>query len=563
MALPYPIAASQVDAKSPVDEQLMESIKLDLEYLDTQLGLSASFDYQFKVNGNLRILSEKRRKRCDGVLISQAATLQVSKLYLERPGTSGTLEVDARRIEVPNTPITGIEKLFLNNINTIARAGSALSTQSVTRATAQIATQSVAQWKAALNVSSIVVLGINNLVRYNLASATDSDWIVGDSITISGSTNPVNDGTFSIVRINDDGFNSIVVTNASGVAQSGAAGNIRLNAWSYTYINPVSTQFSAGEAALFSSHSDAGNNGTFTVYAINQSGNNIIVKNSAGVANGAAAGFADVNRWIFSFSSSAPSDYVTGEKAFMSSHSSGGNNGSFPITAVNSGGNNVIVYNTAGVVQGAPAGSVETLRWVYFFSTDPSTNVSVADRVRARSTVSANNTGIFTVVQVNRTTSDNVVVYNENGVSQGGSGGTLETTKTKIKFSSNQSAVYNTDSYVEVIGTIQALIDEENLKVVEVNRGGGANYNIVVDAENAIEQAGAGGRVILEEKSIFSTRPSLALANDNTNSTNRHLQIATNGVFNAYATVAANTRIAMYLTQLPLGAPTTCVLSLL
>jgi len=562
MALPYPIAASQVDAKSPVDEQLMESIKLDLEYLDTQLGLSASFDYQFKVNGNLALLSTKKRKRLDGVLLSQAATFQVSKLYLEKPGVTGTLEMDARRIAVPNTPITGIEKLFLSSINTIARAGSPLATQSVTRSTAQITTQGVAQWKSSVNISSIVPMG-SDLVRYNLSSSLDSDWIVGDSINISGCTNAANDGTFTIVRINDDGAPSIVVTNGSGVAQSGGGGDVRLNAWAYLYVNPVSTQFAAGEYALFSSHADAGNNGSLYIYAVNNSGNNIIVKNSAGVENAAIGGTADVQRWLYSLLSAAPSDYVVGESAFFSAHSSGGNDGSLPVRALNFGGNNIVVYNPSGDVQGGVAGSIETLRWVYFFSVDPSANVAVNDRVRARSTSSAGNTGIFTVVQVNRSTSDNVVVYNPSGVAQGGAAGTLENTKTKIKFSSNQSAIYNTDSYIECTGTIQQVIDDENLKVVEVNRGGGANYNVVVDAENAIEQAGAGGRVIIEEKSIFSTRPSLALSTEFTNATNRNLQVATNGVFNAYATVPSGTRVAAYILQIPTGAPANAVLALL
>ena len=34
MALPYPIAPSQTDARSPVDDNLMDSIRLDLDYLD-------------------------------------------------------------------------------------------------------------------------------------------------------------------------------------------------------------------------------------------------------------------------------------------------------------------------------------------------------------------------------------------------------------------------------------------------------------------------------------------------------------------------------------------------
>jgi hypothetical protein len=562
MALPFPISPSQTDAKSPVDEQLMDDIRLNLDYLETQSSLSKSFDYQFKLNGRLDALPLAKRKRIDGVLISQAATFLSAKLYLEKPGTSGTLEADVRKISVPNTPISGVSRIFSSSINTIARAGSALSTQSITRATAQIATQSVSQWKSSISISSIVFLG-GGFMRYNLATAPDSDWKPGDSITISSATSGVNNGTFLIARVNDDAYPSIVVVNSSGVNQSGAAGNIRLNAWLYSYTNPVAAQFAAGEFGFFSSHADAGNNGALLIYAINQGGNNIVVKNASGVANGAAAGFADTQRWIYALSSAAPADYVALEKAFLSGHASGGNNGSFPITAVNSGGNNVVVYNPSGVVQGGSGGTVDTLRWVYFFSSDPSAGVSALDRIKmAGATTSANN-GIFSVVQVNRSTPDNVVVYNESGAAQGGSGGTAETTKTLVKFASDQSAVYSTASIVEIFGSALGAIDDESFPVLQVNRGGGANYNIVIDAPNAAEQVGAGGRVIFEEKSIFSTKPSITLNSAVENSTNRHAQISTNAVLNAEAVVATGQRMAMYITKIPVGAAETAVLSLI
>ena len=34
MALPFPIAASQTDAKSPIDQQLMDALRLNQEFLD-------------------------------------------------------------------------------------------------------------------------------------------------------------------------------------------------------------------------------------------------------------------------------------------------------------------------------------------------------------------------------------------------------------------------------------------------------------------------------------------------------------------------------------------------
>lgn len=563
MTLPFPIAASQVDAKSPVDDDLMEAIKADLDYLDTQLNLGKSIDYQFKLNGILAVLPTNKYRRIDGAFITNDVTLVSSRVYLEKPGTSGTLEIDIKKVSVPNTPITAVARLFSSSIDSIARAGAGDSTQSVSRVAAQISTQSISLWKAALNITSIVPLG-NNLFRYNFSSAPDSDWIAGeDSVTFASCTDSNNDGTFAIVRVNDDGGANVVVENALGVAQSGTAGTGSLEAWSYNFTNPVSSQYVAGEQALFASHSDAANDGLKTVYSINEGGNNIIVKSATGVAQGGAAGNANVQRWAFTFSSAASSDYSVGEKAETSGHTSAANDGQFTIVAVNSGGNNVVLYNPAGVSQGGVAGTVNTLRWIYSFATDPSSGISANDRVLVADTSDADNSGFFEVVQVNRLTSDNVVIYNVSGAAQGGSFGTLESTKTKISFADDQSALYTTASYIEVFGSTEAGLDDAWLLVLEVNRGGGSNYNVVVDCDTAIEQVGPGGRIIYEGKSIFSTRPSLTLPTSITDATDRHGQIATNGVLNAEADVAANDRLTMDIISIPAGEPENLIVSII
>jgi hypothetical protein len=557
------LPSSSVDAQSPVDEALMGLIKDNLDDHESRLLLTKAFPYQFKVNGYLHPIATLRRKRLDGALISIATTFLQALIWLDEPGTSGTLEIDIKKLTKTNTPITGVTRLFSSVINSIARAGAGTSTQSVTRATSQISTQTITQWKSSINVSSIQVLGgADDLVRYNLASAPDSDWIVGDTVTFASCSTGANNISATIVRINDDGANNVVVSNSSGVDQSGVAGTCTLRAYSYNFSASVNAHFFAGESAIFASHSDAANDGTLTIYAINQTGNNIIVKNATGVVQGGAAGNVNTARWIFAFSGAASSDFVVGENVITSSHTSGSNDGTFPIKAVNSGGNNVILYNTAGVTQGGAAGTVNSKRWVIFFSSDPSSEITAGDTVIVAGATAPANDGEFVVKEVNRTTSDNVVVYNNSGVAQGGSAGTLVTKKLKIKFSSDQSAVYSTDSYVEVFGSVSRGLDDAWLEVLEVNRGGGSNYNVVVESSGASEQVGAAGRIILEGKSIFSTRPSLTLATDVLNSTNRHAQSSSNAVFNAEATVDTGDLLAMDIISIPDGYPKNLVVQI-
>jgi len=567
MALLYPITAAQTDAKSPIDENLMDSIRLNLDDLDSRLTLQGLFDHQFKLNGPLSYLANlptTYRRRIDGPLISKATTFQQCLAYLEKPGQGGTLEIDVKRATRPDVMITEMRRQFNEFVTSIARVGSAINTQSITRSTAQISTQGVAQWKASINVSSVVLLS-ENLVRYNLASAIDSDWIVGDTVTFSSMGAAPNDGTFTIVRLNDDGGNNVIVQNASGVQESIPAGSCRLNAWAYTFTNPVSSQFAAGESALFASHPDAGNDGTLTIYAVNQSGNNIIVKNSNGVANASIGGTADVLRWIFAFSSAAPTpDYTVGESAFCQGHSSGGNNGTFVIKAVNFGGNNVVLYNTAGVVQGGVAGTVDTCRWACFFSVDPSSDITAGDSVHISVAIPSSIQGTYTVKQVNRSTSDNIVIHNASGAASVSA--QVVSARMLLKFATDQSASITTDSTVHIYGSAQAYqAADGDFAVLQVNRGGGANYNAVVAmAASILEQVGPSGRVVYELKSIFTTRPSFTIPAYTRDFDDTHLKVSSNAVFHATRkTVPAGTLLFLDVIGYPNGEPENLLVQLL
>lgn len=553
MALPdgstfIDIDLTQVDKKSPVDDILMTSIAEDLYYVKNNTS-SAGGVFEFKVNGSLSTISTLLPfRRIDGAFVMSATTFSKYGVFLEIPGLSGTLEIDMRKYRAPDTPIIAIDYQYQQNINSITRAGTSTNTQSITAATPQVATQSIAFWKAAINISSIIYLG-NNLWRYNLATAPDADWQAGDYILVASATSGGNNGTFQIVRTNDDGIPNIIISNSAGVAQTGSAGNILLQAMSYIITNPANAQFTIGEKARFASHTSGNNNGDFAIYQVNQGANNIIIKNQIGITQGGVAGTIDCLRWAYNFSSSAPADLVAGENGLFAAHTTSGNNGVLPIKAINLSGNNVIVYNTAGALQGGVAGTVDSNRWVYALPTDPATSFVVGNTFRAANTTTLANSGLFTVVQVDRSATNNLVIYNENGVTQAGAVGTLTHTRRLIKFSSDQSAIYSTASRIGMRGVPDGFYNMGfEFTVLEVNRGGGANFNIVINNDSGSSQVSPAGEITIESRSIFSTRPTITTLKD--------LQISSNGVLDAIEkVVAANRMLCLEILQLPSGSP--------
>ena len=570
MALVVDIALDQVDAKSPVDEQLMEAIRTDLIDLDSRIASAGAFNYQFKVNGIISRLAAVRGTfkpayRVDGILPAKETVFQACKIAIQQPGLgfgslNGLLECDVRRYNKPNVLITAITPLFDSTIDSIGRIGSGQSTQSISRSTSQIATQSISLWKSALNIQSIVVLN-DHQVRYNVDASPDADYVVGDTVTVSGSVDSNNDGTFPIVRVNDDGGFSLIVTNSTGLAvnQSAITGTIDLDKWKLVYTNPVSTEFAAGEMVTLASHTNPVNNGQFEIYAINQTGNNIIVKSSTMDAQGGAVGNANVNRWKYAFSAAAPSDYVVGEKAVMASHTSGVNDGKFPITGVNLGGNNLVVYNASGVVQGGAAGTVNTLRWAYIFSTDPSAEITAGDTIIASGTTDPLNSGTFIAKEVGNSGGNNVVVFNENGVTQGSSGGNFSTGKVLVKFGTNQNAILTTDSKITLVGLANSDFDDD-YQVLQVNRGGGSNYNALISAPGITTQAGALGRMVWESKSLFDTKPSITFMNGYA----EWGAVSTNAVLNAtQKEVPAGTLIMADILSIPTGVVRNLTIDLL
>lgn len=553
---------AEIDPESPVDDTLLEKIQLALADLDARTTAIKTFPYEIRASGPLENYNPLygKRKRIGGVTRLEAQTFTSCRLTLEVPGSSGTLEVDIRKNKRVDIPIVSMHRKFNSGITSIAQITPNLATQSITRSTSQIATQSITSWKAAINVQSIILLG-SNLVRYNLASAPDADWKVGDTINAASCTAGGNNGHFTIVRINDDGFPSVIVTNASGVEQTGAVGTVTLDAWAFNFTNPVDTEFVAGEIALFGSHTSGPTNSSWTIYAVNSGGNNIIVKSSVIVAQGGAAGVVDVARMVYTFSSAAPSDLVVGESLLASGHTNAANDGGFTITAVNFGGNNVVVYNQNGVVQGGAAGLVNTKRWIIALASDPTSFFTVGEYVVIENTTSANNIQSTPVKQINRGGTNNLIIYNAPNtmVAQGGAAGSASHQYMKVNFAADQSLIFSTASQIELVG----IVNTSNLgayDVAGVNFGGGANYNVLITILNGgSEQNCPAGRVTIESRSIFSTRPSIVFpTTGETSYNNISLASTTSAVFNSEATVtdadiAAGVFLSLDLPQIPAG----------
>jgi len=560
--LPYPISPSQTDANSPVDDNLMDSIREDLDYLDETITNGGTPVYVWNITGKLNYLSGRIAKRIDMQFLHVEQTFDRVRIAQEVSGDSGVTEIDIRYHATPKTPITAISHQFTDSTTSIAQLGSSIATQAVSIATPAVSTQSITRAKTQLNVQSIINVPGTNKWRYNLNTAPDSDWAVGDSVVVASCTNAANDGTFTIVEVNQSGHASIVITNASGVAQTGVAGTMDLQLFSYNQTNPLNAHYADGESVIMASHTTGANNGTFTIYDVNNGGNSIWIKNASGVTQGGVAGTATCTRWAYTFSSAAPSRYVVGEKARLASHTSGDNDGDFTIRALNSGGNNIVVTNAAGVAQAGVAGNATTLRWKYSFSGDPSASVSIGHTVVMASHTTGANNGTFTVVDLNDTVANNIIVYNAAGVAQGGAAGTVTHTRKLVKFASDQSLIYATSSYVELKDCPDSAYNMNNaslpLKVLEVNRGGGANYNIVVDVPTGTAQASPAGVVAIEGRSIFT-----AADGSKPQVSTDLIGLTPNGILKATYTggdisssaVPAQTYMGLYILQTQEGSP--------
>lgn len=328
-------------------------------------------------------------------------------------------------------------------------------------------------------------------------------------------------------------------------------GNVTLQLMSYNYSAAVDTQFVAGELFLSAGHSSANNNGNLTIYKVNEGGNNIWVKKNNGVVQAAPAGTADVFRWSYNLGALPSSDFAVGDQLKAASHTTAANNGNFPIRALTATA--IIVFNVAGVLQAGVAGVCNTNRWQYEVATDPTvaSALQVGDTVRFANCPVAANNGTFVVKQLNRGSTFNVVVENTTGAAQttGGVGNAISAKKV-VKFATDQSASIAVNSYVEFkyLEDSNYLGDTKIYQVSEVNRGGGANYNIVITEAAGSRQVQPQGLLSVESRSLLSSIPSIAVSPVSSADGRSAYTQDFSGLLNGVA-IAANRHVGLYLLE--------------
>ena len=154
-----------------------------------------------------------------------------------------------------------------------------------------------------------------------------------------------------------------------------------------------------------------------------------------------------------------------------------------------------------------------------------------------------------------------MALYNENGINQAVVSGAVEHTKKIISFIEDLSAFYVANISKAALDNVNfdvAETDGREYDVVEVNRGGFSNFNIVIDAPNVGDNPAAQGRVAREVRTIFDQRPRIEV---NTEVGARFLQTDTNATF-ALGGVDADTVLTMDILEVPEGLPATMMIAL-
>lgn len=512
MALDPLINPNQTDAKSPIDQLLMDSIRENLENFDTRITLSAGADFSFRVNGNMNILSlisaPENGKGLDTAFIAQERTLSTASIYLDQKGDGGTLEVDVRRLKFLGRSISGIKNIFVSNTQSIVRGSTQLATQSITKSDADLATQSITHYKATESIDNIIQVTGSFLFRINFSGVIplDNDYKVNDYVTVSGASDGNNNGLFQIKAVNQDNGRNIVVENLLGAPQLTSGGSVQLEMVAYTFLTSVPDNFAVGEDFVANGHIDPSNDSTFTILKTNDGGNNIIIKiNTSLIQQVGAGGQAEVLRYSYNFLATVNDAFVIGEQALFSAHTAGVNDGSLVIKDKNyNSGNNIIIYNAVGALQPAAGGTVDTNRWVYALDSDPDGFFIAGDNAILAGHDNAFNDGTFSVVDVKYLATNNIVFYNAAGVEQLTPNGTVDHAQKAITFREDYSADFEEDkSSVTITNTPNGDNDGEFL-VQDINRTSVSAYNVICELTSGLLQDGNAGQIYSEVRSIFT-----------------------------------------------------------
>lgn len=523
LILPFPINANRTDAKSPINQDLFDDLRLNQEFLCDQLGaLGGGVVFEFKVNGLLALSGVqddiKLGRRYDSAFVPSAFSPARARMYMEVGATSGKLKADAHYNVELNHPIIKIDHQMDLLTQDIARAGAGFATQAIARATPQIATQAINTFHATKNIETISILPSGNILVTFAGTAIleEDEYLVGDLFEISGATAGANNGKFAIIGVNYDGLPSILYANGAAVEQTATAGTGRLFTFEYVFAGAVDDDFTEGETALFAGHTDANNDGNLIVWKINQAGNNIIVKatNINAVVQAGIAGTVDTHRWEYTFLAPVDADFLVGETVEFSGHTSGGNDGDFELKKKNVPANTVVIHNQVGVVQAGIAGTMDSNHWIYALPSDPTGEILVGENVEFATHTSALNDGEFTVLEINKNAVNNIVIYNPVGVAQVGVAGTTRHTRKIVTFTDDKSADFILDESFAALEGLVTPSDEDEYQVKEINRGTVLDFNIVIYAPFLTAQLTRSGRVSYNKVSLFATLPEIEFTSE-------------------------------------------------
>lgn len=515
------INPDQTKAKEPIDENLMDAIRENLERINddaTEALDAAGGNVHFKVNGRLGRASFPLEK-ADCAFITDTRKVTKAQAYVKTQGGGGALSFDINRRKLLNLGIDRIETLFTASIQQIARASSDLLSQSVDRASSSLLTQSVGYLEAAIDINSIInITGTQYRINLDGTGLLDTSlYQVGDYVKLDGTDGNLNDGIFQVLEVNRDNAYNLVLDLPAGTDQLIAQGTARLLAAVYTQTAAVEEEaFSVGEQVNFINHTDSANDGDYDIFDINRAGNNIVIKRTTDLVEQAApAGEARTYRWAYNMAGPVNTEaFAVGEDVLLASHTNAANDGTFDIKTVNYNGNNIVVYNTSGVLQPTPAGTATTYRFVYLLNLNPATALEVGDNVNVAGATNAANDGTFEVKVLEFNATDSFVVYNPSGVDQPLAGGTASKTEFVVVLYEDPSSFFLAgQSEVELLGT-QSGTNDGVFSVTDVNRTVVSPFNLVVEIPGGAAQLYPAGQVVTEISSIFTSTPSFTVNQD-------------------------------------------------
>lgn len=173
----------------------------------------------------------------------------------------------------------------------------------------------VAKTTVAVVPQAIVQGSVDSLRwKYSFLNNVNDAFAIGEDAVFSGHTDLNNDGSFEILRKNEDSGFNIIVYNELGVAQPGISGDANTNRFVYALDSDPDGFFIIGDTAVMAGHSDAPNDGEFELVDVKYLGNNnVVVYNPLGVEQLVAGGTVEHLQKAILFREDQSSNFEAGQ----------------------------------------------------------------------------------------------------------------------------------------------------------------------------------------------------------------------------------------------------------